>query len=191
MKKTDRGLIFIVSGPSGSGKSTVLHHVFEKRDRLYFSISATTRRPRPGEIDGEDYYFLSKERFKVLCDDGELLEHAEYAGNYYGTPRGPIENKLADGFDVIMDIDIQGARQVKAKLPEVILIFIAPPSMEELEYRLRGRSTESEEKILCRLETARSELSQSDFYDFVVINDDVLKASEEVLDIIEKAHKQN
>ena len=187
--RNDKGIVFVVSGPSGSGKSTVLHRVFQVKDNIYFSISATTRQPRPGEIDGKDYFFISRERFDDLCDNGELLEHAVYAGNSYGTPRGPVVDKLSDGYDVIMDIDVQGARQVKEKMPDAVLVFIAPPSMKELESRLRGRSTESEEKILCRLATARTELAQSDLYDVVVINDDVDRASQELIHIMEQAHQ--
>ena len=187
----DRGLIFVVSGPSGSGKSTVLHEVFKKRNKLYFSVSATTREPRPGEKDGVDYFFMSKEHFAELCGEGRLLEHAQYAGNFYGTPQGPVEEKLAAGYDVIMDIDVQGARQVKKKISEAVLVFISPPSMEELEARLRGRSTESEATILQRLQAAASEMSCMDEYDYVVINDQVSRAAEELLSIMDCAHNKN
>ena len=189
MTTQNKGIVFVVSGPSGCGKSTVLHEVFKKRDKLYFSVSATTRLPRPGEHDGKVYFFLSKEQFQSMYEDGQLLEHAEYAGNFYGTPRGPVEEKLLSGFDVIMDIDVQGARQVKEKMPEAVLIFVAPPSMEELEVRLRGRSTESEEKILCRLETARVELNMANMYDKVIINDIVSRAADEMIEIMDNSHR--
>lgn len=191
MMTHSRGIVFVVSGPSGCGKSTVLHEVFKKRDNLYFSVSATTRLPRPGECDGKDYFFMSREQFQAMCNNGQLLEHAEYAGNFYGTPRGPVEEKLLSGFDVIMDIDVQGARQVKEKMPEAVLIFVAPPSMEELEVRLRGRSTESEEKVLRRLEAAKVELNMSTMYDKIIINDEVSKAADELLDIMDNSHRLN
>lgn len=184
---SERGHVFIVSGPSGSGKSTVLGEVFRRRDRLYFSVSATTRAPRPGETDGVEYFFVTPERFQEMVEQDELLEHAAYAQNSYGTPRGPIEAKLREGFDVIMDIEVQGARQVKARMPEAISVFIAPPSLEELEHRLRGRSTESEDKIALRLETAKTELREAGRYDHVVVNDDWKRAAGELLDIISNA----
>ncbi len=179
-----KGRLFILSGPSGCGKSTVLREVFRKRDRLYFSVSATTREPRPGERDGIDYYFLTQEVFDQMVRDGELLEHAEYVKNCYGTPARPIMDKLEEGIDVVLDIDVQGARQVKAKMPESISVFIAPPSLTELERRLRGRSTESEEKIAQRLQTAAKELSAQNEYDFVIVNDQLKRAASELLSIM-------
>lgn len=181
---SDRGRVFIVSGPSGSGKSTVLREVFKRRDRLYFSVSATTRAPRPGETDGVEYYFITEERFDAMVENNEFLEHARYAKCSYGTPRAPVEEKLAQGVDVIMDIEVQGARQVKARMPEAVSVFIAPPGPEELERRLRGRGTDSEEKIRLRLETAKTELLEAGHYDHVVVNDDYLRAAGELLNII-------
>jgi guanylate kinase len=179
-----KGNIYIISGPSGSGKSTVLKEVFAQRENYYFSISATTRSPRPGEQDGVEYFFITKERFQEMIENDEFLEYAQYVENSYGTPRKPVEDKVQSGYDVIMDIEVQGAKQVKEKLPEAISIFIAPPSLEELERRLRGRSTESEEKILGRLETARHELELSVNYDHKVINDEVSRAANEILSIM-------
>lgn len=181
---SDKGHVFIVSGPSGSGKSTVLHEVFKRRDRLFFSVSATTREPRPGETDGVEYYFISEEKFDAMVDNNEFLEHARYAKCSYGTPSGPVEEKLAQGVDVIMDIEVQGARQVKERMPEAVSVFIAPPSLEELERRLRGRATDSEEKIRLRLETAKTELLEAEKYDHVVVNDDYMRAAGELLDIM-------
>lgn len=181
---SDRGRLFIVSGPSGSGKSTVLREVFKKRDRLYFSVSATTRDPRPGETDGVEYYFITEDTFDAMVEHDEFLEHARYAKCSYGTPRAPVEDKLSQGFDVILDIEVEGARQVKARMPEAVSVFIAPPSLEELERRLRGRATDSEEKIRLRLETARGELAEAGHYDHVVVNDDHMRAADELLQII-------
>lgn len=164
----------------------MLREVFARRGKLYFSISATTRPPRPGERDGVDYLFLTREKFLELLAAGELLEHAEYVGNFYGTPARPIAEHTQAGDDAVLDIEIQGARQVKKRLPDAVSVFIAPPSLEELERRLRGRSTESEEKILGRLETARRELGHTDEYDYVVVNDDVGRAAGELLGIMEK-----
>ena len=182
---SEKGIIFIISGPSGCGKSTLLHHIFNRRNKLYFSISATTRLPREGEKDGVDYWFLSKESFLKLISENELLEYAEYVGNFYGTPAGPVKEHIAAGDDVILDIEVQGAQQVKNKLPEAVMIFIVPPSIDALEQRLRGRSTESEEKIVKRLETAKREMSLAGRYDHVVINDEMERAVNELLSIME------
>lgn len=181
---SEKGHVFIVSGPSGTGKSTVLGEVFRRRDRLYFSVSATTRGPRPGETDGVEYYFITQEKFDEMVSREEFLEHATFARCSYGTPRAPVEAKLDEGVDVIMDIEVQGARQVKARMPEAISVFIAPPSLEELERRLRGRATDSEEKIRLRLETAKSELEEAKSYDHIVVNDDYMRAADELLKII-------
>lgn len=178
------GKLFIVSGPSGSGKSTVLSEVFRKRDRLYFSVSATTRPPRPGERDGVEYFFIDEKRFDEMVERDEFLEHARYVKCSYGTPRAPVEEKLNAGIDVILDIEVQGARQVKARMPQAVTVFIAPPSLEELERRLRSRGTESEERIALRLETAKTELAEAGMYDHVVVNDDYERAASEVLEII-------
>ena len=152
-----RGTLFVITGPSGAGKGTVLKKVMAATDHLYFSISATTRAPRPGEIHGVHYHFITRESFAQLIREERLLEHAEYVGNFYGTPLDPVLEHLAQGDDVILEIEIQGAKQVKARYPEAALVFIAPPSFDELERRLRGRGTETEETILRRMDTARRE----------------------------------
>ncbi len=181
------GRLFIVSGPSGSGKSTVLGEVFKQRPDIYFSVSATTRAPRPGETDGVEYFFITEEQFDRMVENDEFLEHARYARCSYGTPREPVARRLSRGTDVILDIEVQGARQVKSRMPEAVTVFIAPPSLQELERRLRGRATDSEEKIALRLETAKGELEESARYDHVVVNDDYVRAAGELLNIINNA----
>ncbi len=185
METKNRGHAYIVSGPSGVGKSTVLQKVFKCRN-LYFSVSATTRAPRPDERDGVEYLFVSREWFEDLLSHGGFLEHAEYTGNLYGTPAKPVLDRLEQGQDVVMDIEVQGARQVKEKLPEAVSVFIVPPSIDELERRLRLRSTESEDMIARRLETASRELRCSDEYDFVVVNDSASRAAKEILEIMDR-----
>lgn len=182
-----KGRVFIVSGPSGCGKSTVLKEVFKTYKNYHFSVSATTRAPRPGERDGVEYYFITEEKFDEMVEKGEFLEHARYAHCSYGTPRGPVEEMLRQGVDVFMDIELQGARAVKAAMPEAVSIFIAPPSILVLEERLRGRATDSEEMIRLRLETAKVELEAAGEYDHLVINDDYVRAASEVLAIIHDA----
>ncbi|MBQ1767797.1 MAG: guanylate kinase, partial [Oscillospiraceae bacterium] len=169
-----RGKLYIVSGPSGCGKSTVLREVFAHRRNIFFSVSATTRGPREGEKDGKDYFFITREEFERLIAEGELLEHAKYVSNYYGTPRKPVEAMLSEGSDVVLDIEVQGAAQVKEKMPEAVSFFIMPPSLEELERRLRGRGTETDEKIRSRLDQAEREMAESGRYDYIVVNDDVI-----------------
>ena len=180
----NKGIILIISGPSGCGKSTVLSEIYKKIPKHFFSISATTRNPRPGEVDDVDYHFSSKEKFRSMLERDEFLESAQYVGNYYGTPIKPIYDHYENGYVVILDIDVQGFRQVKSKIPEATSIFITPPSLEELEARLRARGTESEEKIRQRLTVAAKELEMIGLYDHVIVNDDVYKASEEILKII-------
>ena len=169
--KNERGRLVVISGPSGVGKSTVISRLMAKRDDFVFSISATTRKPRTGEKDGVHYYFISREQFQDMIKEDAFLEYAEYAGNFYGTPRGPIEDSLAEGKNVILDIEVQGALQVQQKMPEALSIFFAPPSFQELERRLRGRNQDSEEKILIRLETAKKEIKKANQYDYIIVND--------------------
>lgn len=187
MDKKVRGKTFIVAGPSGVGKGTVLKKLFETHD-LYYSVSATTRDPREGEVDGVHYHFLSVEEFRAMIAEDALLEHAEYAGNYYGTPKRYVDEAMDAGRDVILEIEMQGARQVCAKRPDTIRIFIAPPSWEELERRLVNRGTDAPEKIAQRLRQARVELENAGEYDYMVVNETVEKAAEEVAAILCAEH---
>ena len=166
-----RGRLVVISGPSGAGKSTVIARLMQRRQNLCFSVSATTRDPRPGEVDGKDYFYVTREAFDRMVETDALLEHAEYVGNYYGTPEGPVNEMLAQGKDVILEIEVQGALIVKEKRPDAILVFIAPPSFEVLESRLRGRGTEKDEVVAMRLEKARGECAHMDGYDYIVVND--------------------
>ena len=179
------GRLIVLSGPSGTGKSTLISALMKMHDKLAFSVSATTRKPRPGEVDGKDYFFVTRERFDEMVSQGELLEHAEFVGNCYGTPRGPVMEKLKNGISVLLDIEVQGAMQVMGSMPEAISVFLLPPSLDVLEQRLRSRGTESEEVIARRLETARIEMGFSDRYDFTIVNDVAEKAAEKLLAIIE------
>ena len=179
-----RGKLIVVSGPSGAGKSTVINKVMERRNDLCFSVSATTRKPREGEVDGVNYFFVSETVFVRMIGDDELLEHAEYNREYYGTPRDYVEEKRRAGMHVLLDIEVQGARQVRERVPEAIKIFIIPPTLQMLEQRLRGRGTEDEEQIQRRLARARGEYREADFYDYVVINDDLETAANELNSII-------
>ena len=183
MKK--RGLLFIISGPAGSGKGTIVKRVRELAE-FDFSVSATTRAPRPGETEGVHYFFTDKEEFKRKIAAGEMLEHAEYVGNYYGTPKKPVDDALSAGKNIILDIDVQGALQVKTKMPEAVMIFVLPPDFETLMRRIRGRGTESEEIIAKRMEKARFELLCFDRYDYAVVNRDngVEEAAGDVLSIL-------
>lgn len=166
-----KGLLLVVSAPSAGGKGTILGELFRQDDNLRMSVSATTRQPRPGEEHGRHYFFVSREEFQKLVDEEKMLEHAEYVGNCYGTPRGPVENWMAEGRDVVLEIDVQGGAQVKKLMPDCVSVFITPPSLAVLEKRLRQRGTEDEETIQRRLKTARQELEQAKYYDYIVIND--------------------
>lgn len=186
MSKT--GKLLVISGPSGAGKSTVVFKAIENRRDVCFSTSVTTRSPRPGEQDGREYFFVDFERFREMVENDELLEHAEYVANRYGTPRSYVEKRLNEGMNVLLDIEVQGARQVRRKMPEAVLIFIAPPSLAELERRLRGRGTDSESAIEGRLIRARQEYQEADFYDYLIVNDDLEKAAAQLNAIIEAEH---
>lgn len=170
------GKLFIISGPSGVGKSTVLKALFREHPDLYFSVSATTRAPREGEIDGVHYRFIKSEQFLQMVQENEFLEYAEYVGSFYGTPRGPVEDAMAQGRDAFLDIEIQGAQQVYEKRPDAVRIFIAPNSWAELERRLTERGTDSDEKIQKRLLRAKVELQAAENYDYLVVNDTVEQA---------------
>ncbi len=184
-RKTEPGVLIIVSAPSGCGKSTVVRALMEKRENLRFSVSATTRKPREGETDGVDYFFVSREEFERMIAAEAFLEHAEYVGNCYGTPRAPVEQQLKEGYDVYLDIDVQGAMQVKAIRPETLMIFLMPPSMEELERRLVSRGTNTPEEIRDRLAAAERECAKRDRFDHVVVNDVVERAVDEISDLID------
>lgn len=179
-----RGNLFVVTGPSGVGKGTVLKRVLTELDKTYYSVSATTRNPREGEVDGVNYFFVTKEEFQSWIDQGRMLEHACYVGNYYGTPEKPVQEHLDRGEDVILEIELQGALNVKAKRPDAVTVFIAPPSMTVLEDRLRGRGTEAEETIAKRMATARTECDHVGEFRYVVVNDDLDKAIDDLKSII-------
>ena len=174
-----RGLLVVVSGPSGVGKGTIMRPFMERNHNVKYSVSATTRAPREGEIDGVSYHFVTKERFEDLIENDEMLEYARYSGNYYGTPRFAVEQNLEAGMDVIL--------QVRRRCPEAISVFIMPPSFQELSNRLHGRKTESEEKIMERLDIARSEMQLAYDYDFILVNDDVDEAVRQLEVILEAA----
>ncbi len=179
-----KGKLIVISGPSGAGKSTVVTKALEGREDVCFSVSVTTRKPRPNEVDGKEYFFVDLDRFREMVQNDELLEHAEYVANSYGTPRAYVEEKLNEGMNVLLDIEVQGARQIHEKMPEAVMIFIIPPSMQILEERLRGRGTDSERKIEARLIRAKQEYAEADFYDYIIINDDADKAAAEFSAII-------
>ena len=184
----EKGKLFVISGPSGAGKSTVVFKAMEARDDVCFSTSVTTRKPRPGEVDGKEYFFVDLDRFKEMVENDELLEHAEYVANSYGTPRAYVEEKLGEGMNVILDIEVQGAHQVNQKMPEAVKIFIIPPSLEELERRLIGRGTDTPRAIEARLIRARQEYKEADFYDYIIINDDAERAAKELAAIMVAEH---
>lgn len=183
------GLLVVVAGPSGVGKGTVHAELRRRLPDAVLSVSATTRPPRPGERDGVDYHFVDPPTFRRMVDDGELLEWAEYAGNLYGTPRDPAAAAVARGDVVLLDIEVKGALQVKAADPDALLVFLQPPSMAELERRLRGRGTDGKDSIEERLAVAREEIAGADVFDLQVVNDRLEDCVEEVLAAIEAARR--
>ena len=183
-----KGIIIVVSGFSGAGKGTVMKALTAKYDKYALSISATTRNPRPGEENGREYFFVSNEEFEKLIEENGLIEHAGYVDHYYGTPRKFVEDQLDAGKDVILEIEIQGALQIKEQYPDAVLLFIMPPSAMELKKRLTGRGTETEEVIAQRLKRAKEESVGIEKYDYIVVNDDLDECVEQVHDIISAAH---
>lgn len=183
-----KGKTFIICGPSGVGKGTVVSRLMEADPTLYFSVSATTRAPRAGEADGVHYHFLTREKFQEWIDAGDFLEHAQFVGNFYGTPRRYVDEAMDQGRDVLLDIEIQGAEQIHQKRPEAVRIYIAPPSWEELERRLTGRGTEDGEKIRSRLARGREEFAAAKDFDYLVINDTVDHAVAEIRAIMTAEH---
>ncbi len=179
-----KGIPIVISAPSGCGKDTILEQLFKINDNLVYSVSATTRAPREGEIDGESYYFHTRDSFEKMIADNEVLEYTEYCGNYYGTPKKAVEDMLSAGKDVILKIEVEGAMNVKRIFPDSVLIFILPPSMGELERRLKKRGTESDETIAARIKQARTELDCADKFDYLVVNGELMKAVEDVNKII-------
>lgn len=191
MAKMRKGNLFVISGPSGAGKGTLVALLVSAVDDAQLSVSATTRHPREGEVDGISYWFLTKEEFMERVHEGDFLEWAEYSGNCYGTPKSTIVEQLDQGKQVILEIDVQGALQVRRLMPEAKLIFIEPPSLQELERRLRSRGTEDEAAIARRLETAKVELSQRNEYDITLVNDDLDKTAAELIAYVnEQADKR-
>jgi guanylate kinase len=178
----------VLSGPSGVGKGTVVAAVRARYPQIWVSVSCTTRQPRPGERDGVEYRFVTRDQFAAMVARGELLEHAEFAGNLYGTPRGPLLEHLAAGQPALLEIELQGARQVRAAMPDAHLVFLAPPSWAELERRLSSRATEPRAVIEARLEQARVEMAAEPEFDSVIVNDDVSRAAAELVALIEQDH---
>lgn len=183
-----RGVLVVVSGFSGAGKGTIMKSLMAKYDNYALSVSATTRSPRPGEEDGREYFFRTREEFEEMIRQDQLIEYAQYVENYYGTPRTYVEEQLAAGRDVILEIEIQGARKIKKKFPEAVLVFVTAPSMAELEGRLVGRGTESQEVIRQRLARAAKEAEGVEEYDYLLVNDDLEKAVDTLHDIIQSEH---
>ena len=189
-KEKHPGKLFVFSGPSGAGKGTICKKLLEENKELALSVSMTTRAPREGEVEGVSYYFTDKETFKERIEAGELLEHAEVYGNYYGTPKGPVIEKLEKGIDVILEIDMQGALKVKENYPDGVFVFILPPSMSELRKRLTGRGTESKEAIELRLGETLKELSYIEKYDYCVVNGELDEAVARVKSIVVAEHSK-
>ncbi|HWL24368.1 MAG TPA: guanylate kinase [Ureibacillus sp.] len=187
--RKERGLLIVLSGPSGVGKGTVRKELFSQPDTNYeYSVSMTTRKPREGEVDGVDYFFKSREEFEALIESGGLLEHAEFVGNYYGTPIEYVNETLDAGRDVFLEIEVQGAAQIREKAPDALFIFLAPPSISELQNRLITRGTETEDIIQKRIATAREELEMMSLYDYVVENDEIQNACDKINAIIVAEH---
>ena len=185
-----QGILVVVSGFSGAGKGTLMKELLKRYDNYALSVSATTRQPREGEKDGEDYFFVNREYFQQMIEEGRLVEYAQYVNHYYGTPRDYVEKKMAEGKDVILEIEIQGALKVKKRFPDALLIFVTPPSAGELRRRLVGRGTETIEVINARLRRAAEEASGLEAYDYLLINDDLDRCVEEMHQLIQLQHRK-
>ena len=185
-----QGILVVVSGFSGAGKGTLMKELLKRYDNYALSISATTRAPREGETDGNEYFFVTKEQFEKMRDERKLIEYAQYVNNYYGTPKEYVEQKMAEGKDVILEIEIQGALKVKKRFPDALLLFVTPPSAEELRRRLVGRGTETLEVINARLARAAEEASGMEAYDYLLINDDLDRCVEEMHQLIQLQHRK-
>lgn len=185
-----QGILVVVSGFSGAGKGTLMKELLKRYDNYALSISATTRAPREGETDGKEYFFVTKEQFEKMLDERKLIEYAQYVNNYYGTPKEYVEQKMAEGKDVILEIEIQGALKVKKRFPDALLLFVTPPSAEELRRRLVGRGTETLEVINARLARAAEEASGMEAYDYLLINDDLDRCVEEMHQLIQLQHRK-
>ena len=185
-----QGILVVVSGFSGAGKGTLMKELLKRDDNYALSISATTRTPREGETDGKEYFFVTKEQFEKMRDERKLVEYAQYVNNYYGTPKEYVEQKMAEGKDVILEIEIQGALKVKKRFPDALLLFVTPPSAEELRRRLVGRGTETLEVINARLARAAEEASGMEAYDYLLINDDLDRCVEEMHQLIQLQHRK-
>ena len=184
----EKGVLIVVSGFSGAGKGTIVKKIIEENDNYALSISMTTREPREGEVEGVSYFFVSKERFEDAISNGELVEYANYVGNYYGTPKKYVEQMIESGKDVILEIEMQGAMQVKTRFPEAVLVFVTPPNADELKRRLMSRGTESEEVVNKRMKRAYEESAFVDRYDYLLVNDDLDKCVKELHMLIEASH---
>ncbi len=182
--ENENGILIVLSGPSGTGKGTVAKEIQKKNKNVFFSTSATTRSPRPGEKNGREYFFMTRDEINELIHNDGMLEYAEYCGNIYGTPKKPVDEQLKHGKDILLDIDVQGGAQIRKKVENSISIFLLPPSLKVLEQRLRDRNTDSEENIKKRLHTAIQELEQVREYDYLVVNDDLCTCVDEILAII-------
>lgn len=185
----NKGTLFIISAPSGTGKGTIVSRILSADPNIHFSVSATTRAPREGEVDGVNYYFITREEFLKLIESGGMLEHAEFCGNFYGTPKKAVYDKLAEGHDVILEIETVGAMKVMSECPESVSIFILPPSLAELRNRLKTRATDSDDVIERRISEAGREIEKSVNYDYIVINDDLEKAIEDVKNVMSAAKR--
>ncbi len=182
-----KGGVFIVAGPSGSGKDTLFKQLFKKRPDIKFSISSITRQMRVGEVEGEKYNFITREKFEDMLKNDELLEYNVYIGNYYGTPKAPVVAAVEKGEDILIEVDVNGAKSIREKMPEVVSIFIMPPSYKELKRRLSGRGTESEEVIEKRMHESLSEIKRATEFDYIVVNDNIDEAVDDIIEIIQSS----